>query len=65
MFMYLQRTFHKIRTHHVPLEDVVHDLMAGQPGGVHQQLERKLQPGIHLTPAGLPLAFFPAALRVG
>lgn len=50
--------------HHVPLEDMVHNLMPRQSGGIHQQLKGELEPWVHLTPAGLSLAFLPPALRV-
>lgn len=48
---------------HVSLENVIHDLVAGQLCSIHQELESEFQTGIHLPSSCLSLAFFSAFLR--
>jgi hypothetical protein len=50
-------------SYHVAFEDVVHDFVSGQSGGVYQELKGELQTGVHLAPSGLPLTFFPPTLQ--
>lgn len=49
--------------YHIPLKYVVHDFVTLQSRSVDQQLERKLQPRIHLPPTRFSLAFFSSSLR--
>lgn len=52
------------RNYHVAFENMVHNLVTWQLRAIHQQLEHKLQPGIHFATSRFAFAFFATPLCI-